>query len=286
MSHVREWGVSVDYTIATRSSVIAFGSRFADTGDRQPVLLKVIRAEGDEWRSGEILQSFDGNGVARVYEYAPGAVLLERIAPGSALAEMSLSGRDAEATKILANVIEQMSMAAPVASVATVEDWGCSFDRYLLTAKGARPPIPTAVAEQIPDRLVELAHQIYSDLCASQRETRLLHGDLQHYNVLKDSGRGWLAIDPKGVVGEVEYEIGAILRNPIEKPELFTSAATIERRIKQFVDRLGVDYERVLAWGFAQAVLSAIWDIEDGIPVEPLNPALRLARVIEPMLSQ
>lgn len=47
--------------------------------------------------------------------------------------------------------------------------------------------------------------------------------DLQHYNVLFDDARGWLAIDPKGVVGEVEYEIGAILRNPIERPDLFAA---------------------------------------------------------------
>ena len=42
----------------------------------------------------------------------------------------------------------------------------------------------------------------------------LLHGDLQHYNVLLDKDRGWVAIDPKGVVGELEYEVGALLRNP------------------------------------------------------------------------
>jgi streptomycin 6-kinase len=40
--------------------------------------------------------------------------------------------------------------------------------------------------------------------------------DLHHYNVLSDSGRGWLAIDPKGLVGEVEYEVGAAIRNPID----------------------------------------------------------------------
>jgi streptomycin 6-kinase len=44
---------------------------------------------------------------------------------------------------------------------------------------------------------------------------RLLHGDLQHYNVLLDRKRGWLAIDPKGVVAEGEFELGAALRNPI-----------------------------------------------------------------------
>ena len=101
-----------------------------------------------------------------------------------------------------------------------------------------------------------------------------------------DSERGWLAIDPKGVIGEVEYEIGAMLRNPVERPELFISRDIIERRVKQFVDRLSLDCERVLAWGFSQAVLSAIWDVEDGFPVEATHPALRLAQVIQPMLAK
>jgi len=172
----------------------------------------------------------------------------------------------------------QMSMSASEtstvhATVVTVSDWAKAFERYIATGD-----------DQVPKLLVESSHRVYSSLCASQRDPRLLHGDLQHYNVLFDSERGWLAIDPKGVVGEVEYEIGAILRNPIERPELFASRATIERRIKHFTEKLNLDYKRVLAWGFAQAVLSAIWDIEDGFPVNAMNPALRLANAIQPML--
>jgi hypothetical protein len=40
----------------------------------------------------------------------------------------------------------------------------------------------------------------------------------------------------------------------------------------------------MIAWGFAQAVLSAIWGVEDGYAVDPDAPPLRLARVIQPML--
>jgi len=286
LGQARKWGVVVDNTFETESSVIAFGSRGPDARESQPVVLKVIKREGDEWRSGEILHAFDGNGVARVYEHAPGAVLLERLRPGNSLSEIALSGRDEEATDILAGVIQQMSMQMPMpmsmsarensracAAGVTVWDWGKAFERYIATGD-----------DQIPRQLVKSAHRLYSSLCASQREPRLLHGDLHHYNVLFDSERGWLAIDPKGVVGEVEYEIGAILRNPIERPELFASRAIIERRTKRFTEKLSLDIERVLAWGFAQAVLSAIWDIEDGFPVDAMNPALRLAQAIQPML--
>lgn len=270
-AYAHEWGVSVEEPFETDSSVIAFGV-LRD----QPVVLKVIKQTGDEWHSGEILAAFDGNGVARVYEHAPGAVLLERLRPGNSLAAMALRGRDEEATDILADIMRRMS--ARTSSVAelkipkacpTVHDWAKGFERYLDTDD-----------EQIPRRLVVAGQRTYLELCATQRQPRLLHGDLQHYNVLRDSDRGWLAIDPKGVIGEFEYEIGAVLRNPYENPELFVTRSTIERRLEQFTNKLSLDYDRTLRWAFAQAVLSAIWMIEDGFTVDATNPALRLAEVI------
>ena len=153
-------------------------------------------------------------------------------------------------------------------------DWAKGFERHL-----------TSGNEQIPRLLVSAGQQTYLDLCASQGQPRLLHGDLQHYNVLFDSDRGWLAVDPKGVIGELEYEIGAALRNPYEHPELFISRTTIERRLEQFTDKLNLDYERTLRWAFAQAVLSAIWLIEDGFSVNEATPTLRLAEVTRSMLD-
>ncbi len=252
----------------TESSWIAFGSR-----DGQPVVLKVLKKPGDEWRAGEILDAFDGNGVVRVYEYIDGAMLLERLSPGNSLARLALDGRDEEATSILADVIERMSARKPVKGCATAEQWAVGFQRYSATGD-----------EQIPGYLVEEAHQLYSELCASQRSPRLLHGDLHHYNVLFDAQRGWLAIDPKGVIAELEFELGAILRNPYERPDLFASPATVEKRLNHFARLLPLDCARALAWAFAQAVLSAIWLIEDGFAVDAGTPSLRLANTIRPMV--
>ena len=270
-----EWSVSVEEPFETESSVIAFGVRHD-----KPVVLKVIKRTGDEWYSGQILEAFDGNGVAEVYEHAPGALLLERLRPGNSLAEMALGGRDEEATEILAEVMQRMSVRTSRSQLglpkacATVEDWAKGFERYLATGD-----------EQIPKLLVATGQETYLNLCASQDQTRLLHGDLQHYNVLWDADRGWLAIDPKGVIGELAYEVGAVLRNPYESPELFLSSSTIERRLNQFKTSLNLNYERTLRWAFAQAVLSAIWMIEDGFAVDATNPSLRLAEVIRPMVS-
>ncbi|HYR75098.1 MAG TPA: aminoglycoside phosphotransferase family protein [Pyrinomonadaceae bacterium] len=272
--YAREWSVSVEHSFETESSIIAFGSR-----DHQSVVLKVIKRPGDEWSSGEILEAFDGNGVARVHRRVPGAMLMERLSPGNSLVEMT-NGRDDEATDILADVIQRMSARASSMSAlelpkacATVQDWAKGFDRYIATGDA-----------QIPIDLVAAGQRVYLGLCASQRRPILLHGDLQHYNVLFDSDRGWSAIDPKGVVGEIEYELGAALRNPGERPEIFLSPATITRRLEQFTRKLNLDFERALGWAFAQAVLSAIWGIEDGLVVDATNPALRLAAVMRSML--
>lgn len=264
----RDWCVIVEEILETESSVVAFGIR-----GNQSVVLKVIKHAGDEWSSGEILAAFAGKGFARVYEYVDGAVLLERLRPGTSLAQTAVNGKDEEATNILAGIIQQMSPRESPKACATIQDWAKGFESYLATSD-----------DQIPMGLVEEAHQVYSDLGATQRRPQLLHGDLHHYNVLFDSERGWLAIDPKGVIGEIEYEIGAILRNPFERPDLFASRATIERRLNQFASRLDLDFRRALAWGFAQAVMSAIWGIEDGFAVSATNPSLRLANAIRPML--
>jgi streptomycin 6-kinase len=103
--------------------------------------------------------------------------------------------------------------------------------------------------------------------------------------VLRDEHRGWIAIDPKGVIGELEYEIGAALRNPAERPDLLASPEVIERRLGVFYDALGIDVDRARAWAFAQGVLSAIWSVEDGRAVDANHAGLRLSRAIEQSIA-
>src|SRR5262245_36556527 len=274
--HAADWRVDIDDPFETESSLIAFGTRAGEQ-----VVLKVTRRPGDEWYSGEILQAFNGSGFVRVYQHAPGVVLLERLRPGRSLVELSLNGSDEDATEILADVMARMRLIEHQQTsnidshgVPTVHDWARGFARY---AAGDN--------QRIPKDLVDASQHIFLQLCSSQSRPRLLHGDLQHYNVLFDSNRGWLAIDPKGVFGELEYEVGAMMRNPVECPDLFLSRETIERRLKQLATRLNLDQERALRWTFAQAVLSAIWSIEDGHPIDARSPVLSLAETTLEMIQ-
>ena len=125
--------MTVESTCVTDSSLLAFGSR-----DGQSVVLKVLRNEGDEWRSGAILEAFDGRGMSRVYEHVGGGVLMERLQPGQSLADMALGGRDNEATAILADVIAKLCPHASANAWPAVEDWAAGFDRYEKTPKDER----------------------------------------------------------------------------------------------------------------------------------------------------
>ncbi len=266
--HANEWHVTIEKTFETETSVVAIGAR-----GEVPVVLKVSKHLSDEWHSSDILRAYDGEGMVRVYESEAGALLLERLDPGNDLVELVREGNDERATEILASVVRQLANHAAPNGCLRVLDWARGFDRYLNTGD-----------RQVPAVLVHEAHELYLSLASSSSRTMLLHGDLHHYNVLFDANRGWVAIDAKGVAGELEYEVGAILRNPWEQPDFFASPAVIEQRLRILCDTLQLDYLRALQWSFAQAVLSAIWDVEDGHRVAANHPGLSLARTIGPML--
>jgi len=245
-----EWNVTVEEILETPGSLLGFGVRICDR-----VVLKITKHAGDESHSGKVLRAFGGDGAVGVYESEIGAVLLERLEPGEQLVNLVKRGEDEAATRILAEVLEKLAHHEAPVDCPTVADWGRGFDRYLESGD-----------QQISLALVHEARESYQELASTQRTTMLLHGDLQHYNVLFDNDHGWVAIDPKGVVGELEYEAGAILRNPVELPELYTNPTIVNRRLRTLTDLLHLDYSRALKWHFAQTVLSAIWNFEDAPP--------------------
>jgi streptomycin 6-kinase len=204
----------------------------------------------------EALRVFDGRGAARLIDAdaEAGALLLERLEPGTPLTALCET-EDAAATSAAASVMRKLWRPAPAGhSFPTVADWGRGFGRLRERFGGGAGPFPRA--------LVEEAESLFSELLESSAEPVLLHGDLHHGNVLAAAREPWLAIDPKGLVGEPAYEVGALLRNPL--PQLFRwPVRATERRIAQLSDELGFERERVRGWGLAQALLSGWWTFED-----------------------
>jgi streptomycin 6-kinase len=88
--------------------------------------------------------------------------------------------------------------------------------------------------------LVPLARSLHETLNVGR--ATLIHGDLHHHNVLA-YGMRYLAIDPKPMLGEPEFDVAPVLWNPIGSRSL---DVTIER-LRAF-DALGLDEARMRAW--------------------------------------
>jgi streptomycin 6-kinase len=199
---------------------------------------------------------FDGRGMVRLLraDEDAGVFLLERIAPGTPLAELS---DDAEKTRIAARVMRALWRPPPrdhrFPDLAT---WGLAFGRIRERFHGGSGPLPA--------RLFARAESLFAELARSQAQPVLLHGDLHPWNILRAGREPWLGVDPKGVVGEPAYEVGTWMRNAVPDADPLSGArGMLASRLEIFADELGLDRQRLLAWSLAQAVLSACWTVED-----------------------
>ena len=264
LRHARTWDVLVEEVRTTETSQLGFG-----TLGTQSVVLKVIRHEGsEEWRCGEVLEAFGGDGMIRPIAHAPGAVLLPLLVPGHDLASLCAAGRDDEAAEVIASLIQRMTnSAAPSVAVHSIERMRPEFAQYRDRCDGF-----------IPRAYVDRAEALFIELCASQTCPRLLHGDLHHYNVLFDADTGWIAIDPWGTIAELEFELGPSLRNPASP--LVDSPRVVERRLRIYERHLRFDAQRALKWAFATTVLGLLWPFEEGVGPDLRMPFARAARSI------
>ncbi len=206
------------------------------------------------------LRVYDGRKAVRVLESdaEQGILLLEHIMPGTPLTTLASDEHDDEATTICSLLMRDLwRLVPPGFALQTVADWSKSFGVIRERFGGGSGVLPHA--------LLDKAERIYAEYLAAPTGQVLLHGDLHHDNILLDTDDHWLAIDPKGLIGEPEYEVGSNLRNLWQdRYTIANPKRTIERRIEIFADILGFDKERLRNWGFAQTMLSAWWTIEDG----------------------
>lgn len=227
----------------------------ATANDGREVVLKLGVPREELVTEIEALRLYGGRGMVQLLaaDTEQGAMVLERLRPGREIVELD----DETATEIAAGVMQRFWRPVPETHpFPTVEQWAEGMERLRATFDGGTGPFP--------QRLVETAESLFADLLRSMAEPVLLHGDLHHYNILSAEREPWLAIDPKGVVGEPAYELGAWLRNPI--PHIFSAwdgPQVTVRRVDQFADLLQLDRQRIIGWGIAQAVLSAWWNYED-----------------------
>ncbi len=250
--HLARWHLTPD-----GDAIVTHSSRLLPVRRQgAPAMLKIAH-ETEERRGAAVMAWWGGQGAARVLAHDGDALLLERAVGDRSLVALARSGRDDEASNILC--------AAAAA----------------LHARADRPPPSTLVPltrwfrdlEPTADHrggIFRRAAATARHLLAEPRDAVVLHGDLHHGNVLDFGRRGWLAIDPKGLIGERAFEFANIFRNP--DLETATAPGRFARRVAVVAAAAGLEERRLLQWILAYAGLSAAWTLGAGG-----DPALALA---------
>ena len=213
----REWGLRLGQPFALgRYSFVAPAG-----GD---AVLKVTPPEDDESdEEGDALALWDGDGAVRLLrrDVSRRALLLERLRPG--VDASALGEEEATAVAVAVGLRLWRPAAAPFRWI------GDHVPRWL------------DAAEAEGHELVPLARELYASLEVGR--ATLVHGDLHHHNLL-DAGRRHVAIDPKPMLGEPEFDVPSFLWNPL--PYAMRADVT-ERRLAAFA-AAGLDQERMRAW--------------------------------------
>lgn len=245
------------------------------THDADTVVLKLLAPTETEEQTGALaLRYFAGHGAVRLLRYDAGAHLLE-YAAGDDLVPLAARGGDEQATRIIARVIAQLHsvpQAAPRDGLFMLDRW---FGALFATAAAERH----AGRASIYVRGAALAARLLAD----QREVRVLHGDLHHANI-RQSARGWLAFDPKGLVGERTYDCANTLCNPV-LPELVHNETRLLTTAAILADELALDLPRILMFTYAYACLNASWWSGRSGGEGIVQWALTVATIIEPHID-
>jgi streptomycin 6-kinase len=270
----KKWKLSIDPAYPLSYHYVAPARTAAGT----PVVIKIAPPTDETLgREARVLERVAGDGTVLLLdrEWDLGALLLERAVPGLPIASRCTVD-DEEATRHAAGLLQRLWRPCPSSlRLPTVSEHARAFDRYRAAHQGHGP---------LPQPLIDKAEHVFGELVRSSDEQTLLHGDLHHGNILSATRSPWLAIDPHGVCGERAYDCASLLYNPHRELRVARHLeGMVLQRVEVLADRLGLDAQRVLAWGFAKAVLSEIWAVEDHGEVQGVP--LHVARVLASRLT-
>ena len=254
----QRWGLSDITPVENLSfNYVAYALR-PERSDRQgaqskgEVVLKIGVPHRELFSEIAALRLFNGEGCVRLLEAdeSRGMFLLERVRPGEMLVTLE---DDDQRTHIAVDVMMRLWREAPTGlPLIQLTDWFTALKNVCPTFDGRTGPFPEKLFAHVEETLPRLF--------AESAPPRLIHGDFHHFNILS-SGQDWIAIDPKGVVGPPEYEVGPFLINPWFSLSDGTSPKVqTERRLAILSERLGFPRRHLLDWATCFAVLSAWWD--------------------------
>ena len=133
-----------------------------------------------------------------------------------------------------------------------------------------------------PNDTTTFARTACRALLARPPATRPLHGDIHHGNTLQ-TGKRWVLIDPKGLIGDPHYDVANMFFNPVSDPKRVKNADRAQLMARQLAETLGYCPNRLLCFAFVHATIAGIWAEEDG---QDPQFAFDVAEILKPMARE
>lgn len=218
----------------------------------KPCMLKITT--GNEERQGNNLMVWwNGNGAAPVLKHDEKALLMERATGQNSLAEIAKNDMDDKASRIICSVATRLHAHTGPSPTALMplDVWFKDLQPAAYRHGGVFLKCSETANKLLNDRFDQV----------------ILHGDIHHGNILDFGSKGWLAIDPKGLLGERGFDYANLFCNP--EITTATKPGRLARQVKVVSEEACLDPRRLLQWIVAWAGLSAAWSLDDSGNAEP-----------------
>jgi streptomycin 6-kinase len=228
--------------------------------DGTEAVLKVAVPHPDFTTEKEALAIYGGRGINRLIDRDDelNAILLERLRPGNMLADHP---DRVERAEITGHILLDLHTTPPPANhgLPHFESWMHDAFGDIRGCKDLERSQP--YLDQIPR-----AQDLMDQLKQPGEPQILLHGDLHHWNILEDVQRGWMAIDPKGVIGASCLDVGRYVNNASvfeDHSERSEKREILLETLRIFSDALGESEERMFTGTYLDKITSSGWGLAD-----------------------
>ncbi|WP_062640057.1 aminoglycoside phosphotransferase family protein [Streptomyces maremycinicus] len=239
------------------------------SADRIRAVIKVSFPHPGNVHEPDAFAAWGGQGAVRLYERddARFAMLLERVRESS-LAEVEDTG---EVAAVAGRISRRLAVPAPD-GLPRLSDKAGGWRRQLLLDQAE-------FDQALPARTVDAALDTVRELGRGQPDL-LVHGDLHAKNILRAEREPWLAVDPKGWVGDPAYDGGTLLKPLIFQHVMRHGDGDLRRAahriLDHFAEAAGLDRERTRRWAHLHLVQAAFHGRRHGFRIAREGPGLDL----------
>ncbi|MEU3014998.1 aminoglycoside phosphotransferase family protein [Nocardia asteroides] len=218
--------------------------------DLPPAVVKVSFPHPGNVYEPDAFTAWNGRGAVHIYDRDDEhfAMLLERAEPGTLAAVTDFD----QAVGTLGQMSRRLAVDAPP-DLPRLSDLVADWDIEIRTTAAE-------LGDPLPRRALDAAAATLRELGPDQPGT-LVHGDLHDANILPGTREPWLAIDPKGYVGDPAYDTITVIRSLRFAPLLFAPnpARDLARGLALFCEAADIDRDRARRWAQVRAVKAALW---------------------------